>query len=86
MGTQRGKHYQGQVAPERSCLGFMAQTRYGGHEGTNSHSESQKPAIVDELEYIIGPGPWNFVVLSKQNGKKEKNMSVVWLLFLRNWK
>lgn len=26
----------------QACLGFLAQISCGGHEGTNSHSESQK--------------------------------------------
>ena len=40
-----------------ACLGFLAQISWGGREGTNSHSGHRNYSIVNELEYVIGPGP-----------------------------
>lgn len=70
---KRREHSQGQVSPESSCL-FSSQLRSSvvDMRALIPIQRHRYHLFVNELEYIMGPGPWKFCGPFKAKWKEEK--------------
>ena len=79
-----------QVAPDRSRLLRIPGSDQLWRAGVRTQIQVQNHrnhSIVNELEYVIGPGPVKFCGPFKVKWKrKRKTMSVLWPPFPRSWK